>query len=128
MEWKENLKEFCELYSNDMPNIANISHEVENWESMWADVPENEVPATISDTIKKVNPISFPNILTAHFSSSSCYNMHLLKTSSVLLLKTYLSITMRQKRLNGLATLYTHKDIKVDIDKAIHIYAISHKR
>ena len=48
--------------------------------------------------------------------------------SSVRLLKTYLRSTMSQERLNGLVTIYTHKDIKINIDEVIEKFARKNKR
>ena len=43
--------------------------------------------------------------------------------SSVRLLKTYLRSTMSQERLNGLVTIYTHNDMKINIDEVIEKFA-----
>ena len=114
-----------------MPDVSNISHEVDNWESYWISIPECSLPTTISETLQKTNPISFPNISTALrllavllFTSCSCE-----RSASVIgLLKTYTQSNMRQDHLNGLATLYTDKSINVSIEESINTFAQKHTR
>ena len=43
-------------------------------------------------------------------------------------LKTYTRSTMVAERLNGLALLHVHKDIIVNIDKVIDLYAMKNQR
>ena len=114
-----------------MPNIATLSHEVDNWESKWANLENESIPSSISDTIRVTNPISFPNISTAlkilailPVTSCTCER----SASSIRLLKTYLRGTMSQERLNGLASLFTHRDIEIDVQKVIDLYSVKHKR
>ena len=129
--WKKDLQSFCEQYKEDMPSIENISHEVDTCESLWLNYPKDQSPSTISDTIKVANPVSFPNIVTAlrilgtlPITSCTCERA----ASSVLLLKSYVRSTMTQKRLNGLALLYTHNDIDVPTNKVIDKFARSSRR
>ena len=114
-----------------MPDISFISHEVDNWESAWIDVPDDQLPKNISDTLKMTNKISFPNIyaclkILAVLPVTSCTCER--SASSVRLLKTYLRSRMTLERLNGLATTYTHRDKKVDIEKVIDNFARKNKR
>ena len=130
-QWKHDFRKFCIQYEKDLPHISSLSHEVDNWESAWKDVPDKQLPCNITETIKKTNELSFPNIFTAlkilavlPVTSCTCER----SASSIRLLKTYLRSTMSQERLNGLASLYTHKDIKVDVDHAIDIFGRRHNR
>ena len=114
-----------------MPNIDIISHEIDNWESLWLNHPVDELPTNISETIKAVNPVSFPNLSTVlrilgtlPITSCTCERA----ASSVRLLKTYLRRTMNQDRLNGPASLYAHKDIDVPIKKEINKFARTSRR
>ncbi len=50
---KRDLLEFCKQYKE---------HEVDNWESFWIDKLKEVIPTTISDTMKRVSKLSFPNI------------------------------------------------------------------
>ena len=95
------------------------------------DCPEDKVPQNIAETIQKVNPVSFPDIHTvlkilAVLPVTSCTCER--SASSIRLLKAYLRSTMTQERLNGLATLYTQRDIIVDIVKVIDEFGRKHRR
>ena len=129
--WKEDLSIFCEQYIEDMPNIQSISHEVDNWESFWLLHPREQLPSSLADTIKRTNPITFPNLsvvlrilATLPITSCTCER----SASSIRILKTYLRSTMTQERLNGLATLFTHKDIEVSINHVINLFARHSRR
>ena len=121
--WKKDLQSLCEQYKEDMPSIDNILHEVDNWESLWLNYPKDQIPSTILDIIKVTFLASFPNIVIAlrilrilPITSCMCERA----ASSIRLLTSYLRSTMTQNRLNGLALLYTHKDIDVPTNKVIH--------
>ena len=108
--WKRDLLSFCQQYENDLPDPSLLSHEVDNWDSAWNQCTPNDLPESISETLKLTNPISFPSIYTVlkilgvlPITSCTCER----SASSIRILKTYLRSTMTQDRLNGLATLYT---------------------
>ena len=46
--------------------------------------------------------------------------------SAIRRLKTYLQSTMCQNRLNGLAAMYIHKEINLDIDTVLDKFARKH--
>ena len=120
--WGKNVQLFCEQYKEDMPNVDIISHEIDNWESLWATRPVDTLPTSISETLKVVTLVSFPKLFTVlrilgTLSITSCSYER--AASSVRLLKTYYRSTKTRDRLNGLASLYTHKDIDVPIKEVI---------
>ena len=91
-KWKRDFEDFCNQYANDMPDVSNISHEVDHWESFWVHVPENTLPSSIAETLHETDPTSFLNISTAlrllavfPFTSCSCER----SASAIRLLKTY---------------------------------------
>ena len=61
-EWKRDVKNLCQQYLGDLPNPTSISHEIDNWESLWSSCSVEELPSSISETLKKANQKSFPNI------------------------------------------------------------------
>ena len=129
--WKHDFLKFCRQYANDLPDPSSVSHEVDNWESKWGKIPMENVPQNLSQTLLAVNPTSYPNIYKAlkilavlPITSCTCER----SASSVRLLKTYLRSTMSQDRLNGLATIYAHKDIKLNIEEVIERFARRNKR
>ena len=56
---------------------------------------------------------------TVPSASNSCER----SISKLRLIKTYLRTTMAQDRLNGLTLLYTHREINIDYDKLLDIFA-----
>ena len=56
---KKDFEDFCIQYAKDMPDISNISHEVDNMGVFWIHVPENTLPTTIAQTLRETNPTSF---------------------------------------------------------------------
>ena len=130
-KWKENFQNFCIQYLTDLPNPLNVTYEVDNWESFWKDQLFDTLPCNIPDTLKRTNPITFPNIFTVltilavlPITSCTCER----SASSIRLLKTYMRSRMIQQRLNGLASIYTHKDIPIDTNSVIDKFARQHKR
>ena len=97
----------------------------------WRKIPQENLHQNLSQTLLHVNSRSYPNIYTAlkimavlPITSCTCER----SASSVRLLKTYLRSTMSQERLNGLVTIYTHNDIKINIDEVIEKFARKNKR
>ena len=132
-KWKKDFENFCCQYAGHLPDISNVSHEVDNRESLWTNTPGDHLvaPDTIAETIKVTNSISFPNISTAlrilavlPVTSCTCER----SASSIRLVKTYTRSTMSQDRLNGLATLYTHRDISINFNEIIHLFSCKHER
>ena len=119
------------MYREDFPNHNMISSELVIWETLWIDHQTKPVPNNIADTLKIADQLTFPNIYTAltilavlPVTLCSCER----SVSVVRRLKTYTRSTMSQDRLNGLASLNIHKEIPVDIDKVLNIFARKHKR
>ena len=114
-----------------MPNLAGLLHEVDNWESAWLTLPYECLPNTVTETLQMTNNIAFPTISTVLKSlgvlpiTSCSYER---SASSIRILNTYLRSTMTQERLNGLVTLYTQKDIGLDLESIITSFARKHKR
>ena len=125
-QWKEDFKKFCSVYSCDFPNINNISSEVDMWETYWFDYDHQKLPDTIEKTLSKVDPITFPNIYTAlkilavlPVTSCSCER----SASMLRRLKTYMRSTMSQDRLNGLALIYSHRNMDLDTCEVVDLFA-----
>ena len=123
-KWKRDLQNFCQLYEEDMPDPQIISHEIDNWESLWLNYPKDQLPITLSETIKIVNSVSLQILATLPITSCACERA----ASSIHLLKSFLRSTMTQRRLSGLASLYTHKDIDVPVDKVIDRFSQNPRR
>lgn len=63
-------------------------------------------------------------LITIPISSASCER----SISTLRNLKTYLRNAMVQDRLNGLALMYTHREMKLDLEQIIDLFANLHPR
>ena len=57
--WKEDFMNLCIQYLDDLPDATCISYEVDIWESKWIHCPKEELPGTITETLREMNPMSF---------------------------------------------------------------------
>lgn len=132
--WKARVREFCNDYRQDIPNIAGLDGEFALWERMWRDqqnVRADPIPDRVSDTLAEVDKHAFCNIYTilqllATLPMSSASSER--SFSTLKYLKTYLRNTMGQERLNGLALMYVHRDKNMDIEQLIDLFAQMHPR
>lgn len=127
---KENKDCFTQLYGHLLPSSSALSEEMDLWETYWHDTFKKK--GTVPDNIRDALCLSvgkknwFPNMITileivgtVPSSSNSCER----SISKLRLIKTYLRTTMAQDRLNGLTLLYTHREINIDYDKLLDIFA-----
>ena len=63
-------------------------------------------------------------LTTIPISSASCER----SISTIRNLKTYLRNTMVQDRLNGLALMHAHREMGLDLEKIIDLFANLHRR
>ena len=49
--WKANVCEFCNHHSEDIPNIAGLSAELDLWQSLW--VHKKEITDNISSKVSE---------------------------------------------------------------------------
>ena len=107
--------------------------ELDLWQRLWNEKKEKaeEIPEKISSTIKIVDPIAFPNIFTilqivATIPVTSCSSER--SISSLRNLKNYLRSTMGEERLNGLALMHTHREMELNLEEIIDLFATRHPR
>lgn len=131
--WKQNVLDFCDHYRQDIPNIAGLQAELLIWERMWKDKNDRgeDIPDRIATTLEFVDQEAFVNVysilqilVTIPISSASCER----SISTLRNLKNYLRSTMVQDRLNGLALMHAHRDMKFDLEKLIDLFANLHPR
>ncbi|XP_068703325.1 52 kDa repressor of the inhibitor of the protein kinase-like [Montipora foliosa] len=131
--WKAQIQEFCHHYARDLPNVVGLPAELELWQRIWTEKKEKaeDIPEKIANTLKSVDPVSFPNIFTIlkilatiPVTSCSCER----SISCLRYLKNYLRATMGEERLNGLALMHAHRDIPLDLDEIINLFASLHPR
>ena len=102
------------------------------WQKLWYD-RKDSCPNTITDTLfnKDVCPIIFPNItkilnLVLLTAVTTCSVER--ANSSLRFVKNHFRSMMSEDRLNALVLLFIHKDIKININSIIDMYANKHPR
>ena len=110
------------LYSSylpDMPSPSTFHHELRLWKRKWETVEEQGViPSNLQDTLSDTNRLLFP-VTNAQVERSN---------SSFKYIKTPLRSTMGADRLNALILMYVHKDIPLDHNRIIDMFASRHQR
>ncbi|XP_067029975.1 52 kDa repressor of the inhibitor of the protein kinase-like [Acropora muricata] len=131
--WKDNVREFCDHYRQDIPNQAGLPAELLLWERMWKEKRDRmeDIPDSIGATLEQIDKDAYVNIytmlqilITIPFSSASCER----SISALRNLKTYLRNTMVQDRLNGLALMHAHREMELDLEKIVDLFANLHPR
>ena len=89
------------------------------------------IPDFIQATLKTVNPQLFPNVTSllctlAILPVTSCECER--SVSTLRRLKTYMRTTMGNERMNGLALMHVHRDIKLNHDELLDSFALRHPR
>ncbi|XP_046862770.1 52 kDa repressor of the inhibitor of the protein kinase-like [Xenia sp. Carnegie-2017] len=120
VSWKENFYSFSSLFLDDLPNPKALDGELDLWQKYWESSSTTCLPENVSSTLKSVNFPGFENIKvllkilgTIPVTSCECERSF----SALRRLKNYTRSTMAADRLNGLALLYIHQDINLDIEK-----------
>lgn len=120
-------------YAQDLPNVVGLPAELDLWQRIWTEKKEKaeDTPEKIGSTLKIVDPASFPNVFTILqilakilVTSCSCTS----SISCLRYLKTYRRGTMGEESLNGLAIMHAHRDIPLNLDKIIDLFASLHPR
>ena len=101
------------------------------WKLHFLDL-KDPPPTTLQEVLLHAGPLSFPNILTVFrifgtipVTTCTCER----STSTLLRLKTYMRSTMGETRLQALALLNVHREIKLDVESVIDcFFARKHPR
>lgn len=129
---KIDVADFVAMYSDDLPAPESLDTELHCWNTMWQQ-KSGEAAAlnTPAKVVKSIDPDFFPNldilfkiVCTLGVTSAECER----SISRLRCLKTYLRSTMTEARLNGLALLYTHRDIMCCSNKVVENFAQRHPR
>lgn len=125
--WNDNVKEFCKYYRQDIPNYAGLPGEILWWERMWKGNNDRreDIPDSIDATLEQIDKGAYVNICTilrilisTPISSASCER----SISTLRNLKTYLRNTMVQDRLNGLALMHGHREMKLVLEQILDLF------
>ena len=125
------LDRVLKLYEGDLPCARSMDVELGLWRAMWKDSELAEDLNTPVKALPHVDKDYFPNIrtlilimVTIPITSCECERSF----SLLLLVKSTLRTTMTEDRLNGLALMQCHQDIKLDPNEIVEEFARSHPR
>ena len=127
---EEKSKLIQKHFKQDLPEPSEFHIELDRWKLFWKLNVGNEAPKTISETIESTSQIKqrFPNIYTilhillvTPITAASAERAN----SSLKHVMTPKRSTMQEDRLNALVLMYVHRDIKIDTDRIVDMYATS---
>ena len=125
------LDTLLKLYEDDLPCARSLDVELELWRTKWKDSELAEGLNTPMKALPHVDKDYFPNIhtlmlimATIPITSCECERSF----SLLRLVKSTSRTTMTEDRLNGLALMKFHQDIKLDPDDIVEEFARSHPR
>ena len=129
----ETAEAILNYYRDDLPSPDSFQQELKLWQHMWGNVAVGARPNTLSDTLadSKSCRIMYPNVtkiihLFLLTSVTSCTVER--ANSSLRFVKSCFRGAMSEDRFNALVLLFVHKDIELDIDAVIDMYARRHSR
>jgi len=134
--WKSHIIEFAERYKNDMPQIFDLRGELDLWKKFWETEHQKGIilPTTVQKTLLFLNSNSrrgwFPNIFVILIIIATCPGTSVSSErsfSKLRELKTYTRNSMKNERLTGLALLYIHRDIDIDMDNLMQEFCKDYK-
>jgi hypothetical protein len=118
----EAYEEYCAF----LESRAAFEAEFESWREFCRDLsPADRAAMTIDEAIRRCNASVWPNVskLLRIFLTTPVTTCTAERSFSLLRrLKNYMRSTMTEGRLNGLAMLAVHKDIKLDYEEVIAEY------
>ena len=127
----DNIDTIYERFKEDLPSPATFRQEIRRWKMLWT--ASTKLPSTLSATLTSSAcvPKSYPNIATIlHILSITPVTSASTEraNSALKFLKSDRRSTMGQERLNSLLMLYIHKDIILNYDAVIDLYASRYPR
>ena len=131
--WKENFFKCFNFYILDMPSPSSIQAEMDLWENHWKSCSSKllTIPSHISEVLKLPITKGFVNIYVAlrilatlPVTTCECERSF----SAMRHLKKWTQSTMGQTRLNGIGSLFFHRNINIPNDKVIDRFAEKHGR
>ena len=113
----EELEAIEKYYGPDLPHRSTFHGEIEKWKTKAKDICAQD--HTLLDTLKLADANFFPNVyeimklvLTVPVGAVPCEQSSVMRR-----LKDWSRTSMAESRLCGLALLYTHRDMTVNVDK-----------
>jgi hAT family C-terminal dimerisation region len=116
------LKDCISLYEDHLPSTSTIKEEFELYKRKWLNEASDNRPNNAIDAYVQCNGIFFPNIkilLQIYATLPVTTATGERSFSTLKLTKSYLRNTMSENRLNGLAMMYIHSMIEIDVEQVI---------
>lgn len=120
-------RQVYDTYVDDLPadNFGVFHTEVGRWKTRWS-IAINPRPGTLGETIKATSPHLYPNIYVclAVLVTMPVATATAERSFSVMRrVKTYLRSTMTTERLSSLALMHAYKDVTIDVQQVINVFA-----
>ena len=123
---------FANFYLEDFPNFTGLAAELDLWYNSWDEIKyKNDLPDSISATLKRADALAFSNIYlalkllgTLPITTCECERSF----SSLRSIKTWDRSTVTNGRLNGLALLFIHREIDLTVSEIIDTFALKSRR
>ena len=131
-DWKKEFMVFANYYYEDFPNFNGLDAELDLWFNFWDCAKfKNDLPDSVFVTLKRVDSLAFPNIhlalkLLGTLPITTCEYER--SFSSLRIVKTWDRSTIANARLNGVALLFIHREIDLDVSKIIDLFAQKNRR
>ncbi|XP_066274145.1 52 kDa repressor of the inhibitor of the protein kinase-like [Branchiostoma lanceolatum] len=128
---EDHILQLQQYYEPDLPSPLSFRQELRLWKAEWQG--EEDKPTSLESTTchPSSNPRVYPNV---------CTMLHLLMltpvtsagveraNSALRYVKNVYRSTMSEDRLNALLLLFVHRDIPLDYDTIVNMYAAQHPR
>lgn len=132
-EWKASVTAFATIHARHLPRLFELDAELELWniKCIWRDVDTKILPADAQSTLEEVSPAVFSNIyvlvvLLCIFPVTTCTCER--SISTLRRIKTFLRTSTGQDRLSSLCLLSVYRDIPIDLEVIINMFASSNRR
>ncbi|CAG2195052.1 unnamed protein product [Mytilus edulis] len=128
---RDALDDLLEVYKDDLPMASSFQKEYNLWQRQWSS--QTDKPNNIKDTLvdSRVCPLLFPNItkvlnllLLTSVTASSVERANF----SLRFVKNSVRSSMSEDRFNALVLLFVHKDIDIDIQAVLDMFARKYPR
>ncbi|XP_071177886.1 52 kDa repressor of the inhibitor of the protein kinase-like [Mytilus edulis] len=128
---RDALDDLLEVYIDDLPMASSFQKEYNLWQRQWSS--QTDKPTNIKDTLvdSRVCPLLFPNItkvlnllLLTSVTASSVERANF----SLRFVKNSVRSSMSEDRFNALVLLFVHKDIDIDIQAVLDMFARKYPR
>lgn len=123
----EDEEKVIHFFNEDLPSPTTVLQELRRWKTLWSGRSE-ELPTSLSETLNSpyFSPKAYPNMATIfHILSITPVTVAITEQANSALkhIKSPKRSMMGQDRLNALLMLFVHKDIKLDYEGTIDLYA-----